>query len=91
MKNYLQSFLPIFKNFKATNVLNAFILAGIFQAILLSLTLVSKETLDKYSHKINAFWRYVISVFYIFFITIISYTIMYIIFAYGGGMLVTGH
>lgn len=89
MKNKLNSFLPIFKNFKSTDILNAFILAGIFQAILLSLTLVSKETLDKYSHKINTFWRYVISVFYIFFITIISYTIMYILFAYGGGMLVS--
>jgi len=89
MKNKLNSFLPIFKNFKESSIFNAVILAGIFQAILLSLTLVSKEFVDKYERKINTFWRYIISTIYIFLITIISYSIMYILFEYGGGMLIS--
>ena len=35
----------------------------------------------------NEFWRFIISIIYIFTITIISYTIMYLIFGFGGGML----
>ena len=79
------TFLPLIKNFKATNFFNAFILAGIFQAILLSITFSTRDLFDKY--KTNEFWKWVISVIYIFIITIISYTIMYIVFGFGGGMI----
>lgn len=78
---------PLIKNFKANNVFNAFILAGLFQTILLSLTFASKDIVDKYEK--NNFLRWFVSILYIFFITIISYTIMYLIFGFGGGMLIT--
>ena len=78
---------PLIKNFKANNVFNAFILAALFQTILLSLTFSSKDFIEKY--ETNEFWRWIISIVYIFIITIISYTIMYLIFGFGGGMLVT--
>ena len=78
---------PLIKNFKANNVFNAFILAALFQTIILSLTFSSKDFIEKYQK--NEFWRWIISVVYIFIITIISYTIMYLIFGFGGGMLVT--
>ena len=76
---------PLIKNFRANNVFNAFILAGIFQTILLSLTLSSSDIVKKYEK--NQFLQWIISILYIFFITIISYTVMYLLFGFGGGML----
>ena len=76
---------PLIKNFRANNVFNAFILAGLFQTILLSLTFSSRDIVQKY--ETNQFWRWTISIVYIFIITIISYTIMYLVFGFGGGML----
>jgi hypothetical protein len=81
------SVFPLIKNFKANNVFNAFILAGLFQTILLSLTFSSRDLVQKY--ETNEFWRWTISIVYIFIITIISYTVMYLIFGFGGGMLIT--
>lgn len=78
---------PLIKNFRANNVFNAFILAGLFQTILLSLTFSSRDIVQKY--ETNEFWRWTISIVYIFIITIISYTVMYLVFGFGGGMLVT--
>lgn len=77
---------PLIKNFRANNVFNAFILAGLFQTILLSLTFSTRDLVKKY--KTNEFWEWIISIIYIFIITIISYTMMYLIFGFGGGMLI---
>uniref|UniRef100_A0A6C0LEJ4 Uncharacterized protein n=1 Tax=viral metagenome TaxID=1070528 RepID=A0A6C0LEJ4_9ZZZZ len=77
---------PLIKNFRANNVFNAFILAALFQTILLSLTFSSRDLVKKY--ETNEFWRWTISIIYIFIITIISYTVMYLVFGFGGGMLV---
>ena len=44
------------------------------------------EFVEKY--KVNPFWSWVISIVYIFLITLISYTIMYLIFGFGGGMII---
>ena len=77
--------IPIFKKYKANNIFNAFILAGLFQTILLSLTFSSKDLIEKL--ETNAFLKWLISLIYIFIITIISYTIMYVFFGFGGGML----
>jgi succinate dehydrogenase hydrophobic anchor subunit len=76
---------PLIKNFRANNVFNAFILAGLFQTILLSLTFSSRDIVQKY--ETNEFWKWTISIVYIFIITIISYTVMYLVFGFGGGML----
>jgi hypothetical protein len=78
-------FFPLIKNFRANNVFNAFILAGLFQSILLSFILSTQDLVKKY--ETNEFWRWIISIFYIFIITIICYTIMYLVFGFGGGML----
>lgn len=79
-------FFPLIKNFKATNIFNAFILTAIFQTILLSITFSTKDFVQKY--QTNEFWRWTISIIYIFILTLISYTIMYLIFGFGGGMLI---
>ena len=76
---------PLIKNFKANNVFNAFILAGLFQTILLSFILSTQDLVKKY--ETNEFLRWFISICYIFIITIISYTIMYLVFGFGAGML----
>ena len=81
------SFFPLIKNFRATNALKAFILAGIFQAILLSFILTTKDEIDKL--KKSALLKWLISLGYIFIITVISYTIMYLVFGFGGGMLIS--
>jgi hypothetical protein len=78
---------PLIKNFRANNVFNAFILAALFQTILLSFILTTQDLVKKY--ETNEFWRWFISISYIFIITIISYTIMYLLFGFGGGMLIT--
>ena len=80
--------LPIiFPNFLlATTVDKAFLLAAIFQTIVLSLILISKDFFDKKEKNESKKWF--ISIFYIFFITIISYTLMYILFGFGNGMLI---
>ena len=77
---------PLIKNFRSNNVFNAFILAGLFQTILLSLTFSTRDIVKKY--EVNPFWEWTISILYIFLITIISYTVMYLIFGFGGGMLI---
>ena len=79
-------FFPLIKTFKANTVFNAFLLAALFQTILLSLTLSSKDYVEKF--KVNQFWKFTISVGYIFLITLISYTIMYLVFGFGGGMII---
>jgi len=78
---------PLIKNFRANTVFNAFVLAAIFQTILLSLTLSTRDFIQRYQEnpQLN-FW---ISVLYIFFLTLISYTIMYLVFGFGSGMLVS--
>lgn len=78
---------PLIKNFRANTVFNAFVLAAIFQTILLSLTLSTRDFIQNYQKnpQLN-FW---ISILYIFFLTLISYTIMYLIFGFGSGMLVS--
>lgn len=76
---------PLIKNFKANTVFNAFILAGIFQTILLSLILSTQRIVDK--SKMNDFLKWFSSIMYIFLITVSSYTIMYLVFGFGSGML----
>lgn len=78
---------PLIKNFRANTVFNAFVLAAIFQTILLSLTLSTRDFIQRYQEnpQLN-FW---ISILYIFFLTLISYTIMYLVFGFGSGMLVS--
>ena len=77
---------PLIKNFKSNTIFNAFLLSAIFQTILLSLTLSTRDILKKY--ETNEFLKWLFSIIYIFIITVLSYTIMYLVFDYGGGMLI---
>lgn len=77
---------PLIKNFKSNTIFNAFLLSAIFQTILLSLTLSTSDIFKKY--QTNEFLKWLFSIIYIFIITVISYTVMYLVFDYGGGMLI---
>ena len=77
---------PLIKNFKSNTVFKAFLLSAVFQTILLSLTLSTRDIFKKY--QTNEFLKWLFSIIYIFIITVLSYTIMYLVFDYGGGMLI---
>jgi len=77
---------PLVKNFRANTVFHAFLLAGLFQTILLSLTFSTRDFVKKY--EVDPICEWIISTLYIFIITVISYTIMYLVFGFGGGMLI---
>lgn len=77
---------PLIKNYKANTFLNAFILASFIHTIIISLTFVYKDYIDKF--KMNKILNFITSIVYIFLITLISYFIMYLLFGYGGGMLI---
>ena len=77
---------PLIKHFKEYNILYAFILASIFQTILLSLTLSTHDIFDEY--ETTPFLKYFFSALYIFIVTLLSYGLMYYIFGYGGGMII---
>lgn len=84
--------IPLIKNFKAVNVKNAFILSSICSTIVLSLSFfikdIVKDILDYFNIKINSTTLMLLSIFNIFIINILAFTIMYIVFDYGGGMLI---
>ena len=89
--------MPIFRNFRATNVWKAFILNSILTSIVILVSITSKQYLDNYIdidgnknkivHKTN-FKSLIITLLVTFVISMLSYTIMYFTFGYGSGMLV---
>ena len=88
--------MPIFRNFRATNVWKAFILNSILTSIVILVSITSKQYLDNYIdidgdknkivHKTN-FKSLIITLLVTFVISMLSYTIMYFTFGYGSGML----
>lgn len=80
------SIFPLIKNFKENTFLNAFILASVLNAIIISFTFIYKDYIEKF--KMNNILKFIISALYIFFITLISYFIMYLLFGYGNAMII---
>ena len=78
--------LPLIKNFKATTFKKAFILNAISSSIIASVAIMVKDRLDQYTeYHINV--KIGLTFIITFFITLISFSIMYILFGFGGGML----
>ena len=80
------SIFPVIKNLTETTFLNAFILASVLNAIIISFTFIYKDYIEKF--KMNNILKLIISALYIFFITLISYFIMYLLFGYGNAMVI---
>ena len=77
--------IPIFKNFKENSILNVFLLGSILQTVILTLTLISHESLK--NNKLEKKMHFIVSTILIFLINFISFVIMYLMFGYGYGML----
>lgn len=76
---------PIFKNFRETNIFNAFILVSILQTIILSFSFAIRELLNDLD--LGPLTKFLLTLFYTFNITILSLVIMYGLFGFGGGMI----
>ena len=82
--------MPLFKGFRATTKLKAFVLNALVSAILIVLTIQVKASLDKYFDKDRHSLRSLALTFLVSFTAaFISYWLMSIAFGYGGGMLVS--
>ena len=77
---------PLIDGFKANTFLKAFILNALSSSIIASVAITVKDRLDtytKYDINLKIFLTFVIT----FFITLISFSFMYMLFGFGGGML----
>lgn len=78
---------PLIDGFKADTFLKAFILNALSSSIIASVAITVKDRLDtytKYDIELKIFLTFIIT----FFITLISFAIMYMLFGFGGGMMV---
>lgn len=85
--------IPLIKNFKSTNIFKAFLLNSITSTIIIVLAIevnfmISKRNVDnEKENKTNEENNILMVVIITFFTTIIAYSIMYLIFGFGGGMI----
>ena len=78
---------PLIESFKADTFLKAFILNALSSSIIASVAITVKDRLDtytKYDIELKIFLTFIIT----FFITLISFSFMYILFGFGGGMMI---
>lgn len=87
--------IPLIKNFKANTIFNAFILQSIVATIVIFMAVTLKAKYDKYTDVngqeiLNQItWRSVVfTLMFTFATAIFSYSIMFWLFGFGGGMLV---
>ena len=82
---------PIFKHFRSTDLLNAFILNALVTATIATLTLVFDDLLDQLAQKHN--WtlkpslRRFIAFILAFLAGLVCYLLMYLFLGYGGGLI----
>ena len=86
--------MPLIKNFKANSIRNAFILNSMVASITIIVALVFKHEYDqitkKQDEKTNINIAQITFLLLITFVTsMITYTLFYLIFGFGGGMLIT--
>ena len=78
---------PLIDGFKADSFTKAFILNALSSSIIASVAITVKDRLDKYTKydiELKIFLIFLIT----FFITLISFSFMYILFGFGGGMMI---
>lgn len=94
--------MPLIRNFQATDVWKAFILNSLLTSIIILVSITVKQSLDNYVFVDNNMdddqndkvvrTSTSVSILFTLFVTfvasMISYTIMYFIFGYGGGMVI---
>jgi len=86
---------PVFKNFRSTDLLNAFVLNSLATATIASMTVVIDDELSRLSKKYN--WtmnnslRRFIAFILAFIVGLVCYLIMYFFLGYGAGMIAAKH
>lgn len=89
--------MPLIRNFRATDVWKAFILNSLLTSIIILVSITSKQYLDNFIEdndttitgknvRKTSVPNIIISFVLTFIISMISYTIMYYTFGFGGGM-----
>ncbi len=89
--------MPLIKNFRATDVWKAFILNSLLTSVIILVSITSKQYLDNFVEDDDAnttnknirktsLQNILISFVLTFIISMLSYTIMYYTFGFGGGM-----
>lgn len=85
--------MPVIGNFKSTTILNAFILNALTASIVILMAIeinnkfINKTNTGKQTYNTSLPTRLLLT----FISTFLAYTIMYIIFGFGGGMLITSN
>lgn len=86
--------MPLIKGFTSTSIWKAFILNSLASTLVILIAVTVKERYDTFTdNKNNKISRststksLVLTVIATFFATLFAYTVMYLIFGYGGGML----
>jgi hypothetical protein len=84
----ISKYIPIFKNFRATNRKKAFLLNALCGALITIIAIETKSALDRIPtlEKIPAAKAF-ITMIATFISALIVYVILYILFGFGGGML----
>jgi len=83
--------MPFFNNFKSTNFNNAFLLTSLLNSIIITISIFTKEKIEDIENNtkdISSYKVYLISFFITFLATYCSLWIMYLLFGFGGGMLI---
>jgi hypothetical protein len=90
--------MPLIRNFRATDVWKAFILNSLLTSVIILVSITSKQYLDNFIEDDNdtnttsknirktSIPNILISFVLTFIISMLSYTIMYYTFGFGGGM-----
>ena len=86
-KKYLGIF-PLFRGFKSTNILRAFILNSVAIAIIAVFTVEIKQGLDSADTNYNQHLKTFITFLSSLAIGLATYGLMWMLFGFGGGMLV---
>ena len=87
--------MPIIKGFKSTDIWKAFILNSLASTLIIFIAMSVKERYDHYTDKkdqeINRttnFKSIGLTIIATFFATMFAYSLMWIVFGYGGGLLI---
>ena len=86
---------PVFKHFRSTDLLNAFVLNALATAVIATMTIVIDDELtilnDKHHWKMSNSVRRLIAFVLAFLVGLICYLLMYFFLGYGAGMIAAKH
>uniref|UniRef100_A0A6C0LXT5 Uncharacterized protein n=1 Tax=viral metagenome TaxID=1070528 RepID=A0A6C0LXT5_9ZZZZ len=85
--------IPIFSNFQSSTIWKAFVLNSIASSIIIFIALTVKQNFDttsdnKLIRKTNLYSIF-LTLSFTFMSSMLAYTLMYVFFGFGGGMLIT--